>query len=106
MELRDIISINLRKKAKEKGFTQVKISELTGISKTALGHYFTGENLPSIDNLISICDLLNCTIDEIVGRLNQESYIAEILKDNELKEILLFLKNNPSIKEIIIKICK
>ena len=105
MELRDIISSNLRRIAKEKGLTQIKISELTGITKTALGHYFTGENLPSIDNLVSICNVLNCTMDEVVGRLNNDSYISEILKDKELKEIILFLKNNPNIKEIVKKIC-
>ena len=73
MELKDIISSNLRKISKEKGYTQVKLSVLTGIAKTALGHYFTGENLPSIENLVAICNVLNCTLDEVVGRLNEES---------------------------------
>lgn len=105
-ELKSIVSGNLRRLCKEKGLTQVKLSELTGIPKATLGHYFTGENLVTLESLIIICDVINCSSDEILGRFNEEAYVSEILKDEELKNIVLFLKDNPNIKDIVSKICK
>lgn len=105
-ELKSIVSGNLRKMCKEKGLTQVKLAELTGIPKATLGHYFTGENLVTLESLIVICDVFNCSSDEILGRFNEEAYVSEVLKDEELKYIVLFLKENPSIKDVVSKICK
>lgn len=105
-DLKNIISNNLRRIAKDKGLSQVKLCELTGIPKGTMGHYFTGDNLVTIDNLVLLCDVLNCSSDEILGRFNEEAYVSEVLKDEELKDIVLFLKENPTIKDIVGKICK
>lgn len=104
-DLRNIVSNNLRRIAKDRGLSQVKLCELTGIPKGTMGHYFTGDNLVTIDNLVLLCDILNCSSDEVLGRFNEEAYISEILKDNDLKNIILFLKDNPNLKEIVKKIC-
>ena len=80
---------------KEKGLTQVKLAELTGIPKATLGHYFTGENLVTLESLIVICDVFNCSSDEILGRFNEEAYISEILKEHHLN-----YKEQVSFKEL------
>lgn len=104
-DLKNIVSNNLRRVAKDRGLSQVKLCELTGIPKGTMGHYFTGDNLVTIDNLVLLCDVLNCSSDEILGRFNEEAYVSEVLKDNDLKNIVLFLKDNPNLKEIVKKIC-
>jgi transcriptional regulator with XRE-family HTH domain len=105
-DLKDIISSNLRRICKDENISQVKLSELSGIAKTTIGHYFTGHNLITVDNLVLLCNVLNCYTNEVLGRFNEEAYVSEVLKDEKLKGIVLYLSNNPSVMDIVEKICK
>ena len=105
-DLKDVISVNLRRICKDKNISQVRLAELSGIAKTTIGHYFTGHSLITVDNLVILCNVLNCSTDEVLGRFNEEAYVSEVLKDDKLKGIVLYLSKNPSVLDIVEKICK
>lgn len=57
---------NLRRIRRAKDITQESLSEKTGIHQTHISHYERGERKPSFDNLMSLANALECTIDELV----------------------------------------
>lgn len=58
----------MRKARKDKGYTLKKLEAKTGISRVSLGRYERGECFPGILSLLTIADVLQVTLDEIVGR--------------------------------------
>ncbi|MFI3326205.1 MAG: helix-turn-helix transcriptional regulator [Clostridia bacterium] len=63
---------NLPTKLKEQrekyGFSQKEVSKKLNVSTSIISGYETGERTPSIDVLISLSYLYNCSIDFLLGR--------------------------------------
>ena len=57
----------LRKKMAMKGITQVRLSELTGISQQLLSLYTKGKTLPSVQKASALAKALNCSVNDIIG---------------------------------------
>ncbi len=53
---------------REKGFTQNKLAELSGVTRDNIRRYEEDKNYPSIMNVICIADALDVSIDELIGR--------------------------------------
>lgn len=69
--------INEYKKAK--GFTNKKISELTGISISSLDKITSGENSnPKLETIKLICNVLGCSINDLVESNNVQSIFNEL----------------------------
>jgi len=52
----------------EKKLSSKEIAEIIGVSKRAVNEYLKGDINPSIQNLIKLADLFNCSLDYLVGR--------------------------------------
>lgn len=51
------------------GLTQVDLAEKVGVRQSTIAMLEAGKNkLPRMETLLKICDALNCTVDELVGR--------------------------------------
>jgi len=50
------------------GLSSKEIAEIIGISKRSVNDYLTGDIKPSIENLIKLANLFNCSLDYLVGR--------------------------------------
>ena len=59
---------NLRKLREERGLTQQRLSELTGISKSRIYSYESKEREPDIAGLITLADFFSVSIDYLVGK--------------------------------------
>ena len=57
---------NLATIRKSKGITQKALAEKLGISRSALAMWEVGKNTPPTKYLTEICDLLGCTLDELL----------------------------------------
>lgn len=57
---------NIIKYRKKNGMTQEQLSESLMISRQSISRWELGENLPSIDNLISLSGLLDISLDELI----------------------------------------
>lgn len=58
----------LRELRKSRGLTQVRLAELIEVSPRVYNRWETGSAAPRLDTLVKIADILNVTLDELVGR--------------------------------------
>lgn len=63
--------IRLRQRRRCLGYTQVYVSEITGVSNTALCRWEHGNFMPTIDNLIILADMLKCSTDYLLMRTDK-----------------------------------
>ena len=68
-------SNNLHKLRKEKGLSQKKLAELTGVSQTAVYHWEQGMRTPKIEQIIKIADILKVPVEDLLI-----SYSSELAK--------------------------
>lgn len=47
--------------------SQESLAEQLGVERRAVSGWETGSNSPSLDNLVNLCDLLDCNIDYLLG---------------------------------------
>ena len=73
----------LRKKA---NFTQVEVAEKLGISQPAYASWERGVKKPTQDNLVKIAQVLNASVDYLVGNSEEKS--------DELDNIKLLFRMN------------
>lgn len=57
----------LRTARKERGMSQVKFAERTGLDRTMLNKYEHGERQPAMDNLLQMARVLDCSLDWLCG---------------------------------------
>ena len=58
----------MKKARLDKGYSQAKLCQKTGISNACISFYENGIVFPGVLNLIDIADALGITLDELVGR--------------------------------------
>lgn len=58
---------NIKNLRNEHKITQKELSQLIGVTQSAIARYEIGENEPSIDVLIKLAKALNVTTDELLG---------------------------------------
>ena len=63
---------NMRKKT---CLTQKEIASKLNIQRVTYSHYETGRSQPSIDTLILISNILDCSIDYLVGISNKKEKV-------------------------------
>lgn len=59
---------SIKKARRDRGFTQIQLSVLSGVSTQAITAWETGRMSPSIISLIPVANVLNISLDELVGR--------------------------------------
>mgnify|MGYP002616395370 FL=1 len=85
-------SERLKTLRKEAGFTQVDVAEKLGISQPAYASWERGVKKPTQDNLVKIAQILNVSVDYLVG--NSQETLGEL--DNIE---LLFRMNSKGLTE-------
>lgn len=73
------------------GLSQKNVAEKLGVSPSIISGYETGERTPSVDALLSLSYLFNCSTDYLLGRKEekQESLInISGLNDEQTKAII------------------
>lgn len=85
-------SERLKKLRKDSGFTQVDVAEKLGISQPAYASWERGIKKPTQENLVKIAQVLNVSVDYLVGNSQETS--------DELDNIeLLFRMNSKGLTE-------
>lgn len=69
------LSENIQKFRKKKGFSQEKLAEKCQVSRQAIAKWENGESVPTIDKLIFLADLYELSLDELVGRTENDTSI-------------------------------
>ncbi len=85
-------SERLKKLRKKANFTQVEVAEKLGISQPAYASWERGVKKPTQENLVKIAQVLNVSVDYLVGNSEEKS--------DELDNIeLLFRMNSKGLTE-------
>lgn len=80
------MELNMKALRKKKGLTQEQIAKAIGASKRQVGAWERGENDLPMDYAVAIADLLDCTIDDMAGRVDY--YFITIPEgDDDLEEL-------------------
>ena len=58
---------NMKKLRKNKHISQATIAKLLNVSQRTISHYESGTCQPNLDGLCKIADVLEVSIDELVG---------------------------------------
>lgn len=95
---------NLVNASREKGFSFSKLEEKAGLHKHYISHLINNERVPRIDSIVRLADILDISLDELVGRSKTHfpSKFKKIVENGELfEEIISFLNehlqlNNPT----------
>ena len=100
------IGQRIKQKRIEKGFTQEKLAELVGIGPSHMSHLESGKTVASMDVFIALCNVLECSADELlcrevaVDKPLRNNWLTELIKDCDLTEtkilsdILISTKNS------------
>lgn len=87
-------SDRLKELRKQARLTQVEIAEKLGISQPAYASWERGTKKPTQENLIKIAQILNVTVDYLVGNFDEE------ITNKELDNIeILFRKNSEGLSD-------
>ena len=57
---------NLKLIRKSKNISQEELADKLGVSRQSISKWETGENYPTINNILCLCDIFKCKINEIV----------------------------------------
>ncbi|MDY6367573.1 MAG: helix-turn-helix transcriptional regulator [Clostridia bacterium] len=88
--------MRLKEIREELNISQKELAEKLKVSPTNVYNYENGRTEPSIDMLIKIADLLNVSIDYLVGRSNENELLSSnnIKGENHLEKELFTLFNS------------
>ncbi|MEE3393493.1 MAG: helix-turn-helix transcriptional regulator [Lachnospiraceae bacterium] len=61
------VTYRIKDMIQEKGITQKELSEMTGITESAISHYVKGDRVPRGANLVKIAKALGTTADDLLS---------------------------------------
>ena len=91
---------NLKQIRRSKKISQEKLAEILGVSRQSISKWETGENFPSMQNIICLCDIFKCKINDLV----HEDFVDIDSLDEEIKmSVVKFKKEKQKKMKIISK---
>ncbi len=81
----------------QKGLSQEKIAEMLDVSRQAVTKWETGQTTPSSDNLIALANLYDVSLDELIGKKEDDMASTE-----EEKKKRFSPKHNPILRNNLI----
>lgn len=102
----DYADIGARIKAARirKGLTQEKLAESVGIGPSHMSHLESGKTVPSMEVFIAVCNVLECSADELLcreisaGETKYNNWLTMLISDCDpveskiLSDVLISLK--------------
>ncbi|MBE6146415.1 MAG: helix-turn-helix transcriptional regulator [Firmicutes bacterium] len=81
---------NLQKVREEKGYTQIKLAMMVGMSQQSITYYETGTRTPSLQVARKLADALDTSVDYLLGRDEMLHNYHQLKKEdkNNVKEII------------------
>ncbi len=60
--------MEIKKIRESRGMRQYELADRMGVSQASVSAWESGAALPSAANLIKLADILDCTVDALLGR--------------------------------------
>ncbi len=84
---------NLRVIRENRKVTQIRLSTGIDVSQETISAYESGKAMPSAETLVRIADFLNTSTDYLLGRIDKDIPLNQIVSD-DMDEKLKSLMNN------------
>lgn len=81
----EVLSRNLRRRAKELGLSDAEVARRAGLSERRYGHYVAGTREPDFATFLRICEVLVVRPDELL--LPEEVTAEKALREKALERI-------------------
>lgn len=69
--------MRLKQLRKERGITQLKLAMDLNMNQNSISRYETGDHEADYETLIKIADYFNVSIDYLLGRTNNPTFLSE-----------------------------
>ncbi|MBQ8425894.1 MAG: helix-turn-helix transcriptional regulator [Clostridia bacterium] len=66
--MENIIGKTIKEKRIEQGLSQQTLAKLIGVTHASISYWENGVNIPNVLDVWKIADVLNISIDELIGR--------------------------------------
>lgn len=76
-----------------RNMTQARLAQLLEVDPRAYSRWEKGSNIPHLDTLVKIADVLQVTLDELVGRKEPSSDVK--IRNHELQQLCQQADNLP-----------
>lgn len=90
-ELNDILADNLVRLRKQHNLTQLELATKLQYSDKTVSKWETGEIIPSVENLMKICQIYNVSLDDMVKPLPDEKVNNKVKEKNIDKQNKLII---------------
>jgi len=87
----------LKSLRKDKGMTQEELGLKINVTKVSISGYENGNRTPDMDTLQKIADVLETTIDYLLGRQDQNNYIPEWATSKDKRDFKKMLEDDGEI---------
>ena len=89
--------------SEKRGYTKYRLSQITGMTQTALGNILSQKSIPTIPTLERICDAFNITLAQFFSedgsRLDLTDELLEVWDGLDVKEKEILLSFIRSLKK-------
>lgn len=92
---------NLRQMRINKGLTMKQLGEMTDVSESQIGMIETGKRKPSFELLLKLCEVFDCSIDDLVYGKKIPITESDGLKENMIDLSVLTEDQRKAIQDII-----
>lgn len=90
-EVKQIIGKNLTELRKKKHLTQAELAAKLNYSDKAISKWEHGDAVPSIENLLEICNFYGITLDQLVNENTKELKPKDEEKQNKVNKLVVTL---------------
>ena len=103
------IGQRIKLKRIEKGLTQEKLAELVGIGPSHMSHLESGKTVASMDVFIALCNVLECSADELlckevaIARPIVDNWLVDLVADCDQTEIKIIADTVAALKQTLRK---
>ncbi|MCR5663565.1 MAG: helix-turn-helix domain-containing protein [Oscillospiraceae bacterium] len=103
--------IKLRDYRLARGLTMKELGEAVGVSESAVGLWETGRRKPNYEKLLRLAELLDCSVNELLGQGEERAAAGESVgADEALPEITMIAragrKMSPERRQDMIKLLR
>ena len=83
MDKKTLFGYRLREARTDKNLTGLKLGDLLGVPKGTIAHWEAGDFFPNNERIIAIADILDVSVDYLLGRTNCKKSIAVLTAEGE-----------------------
>jgi len=69
MDYEQLVAKNIEREIKQSGKTKTQVARELGVAPETVMGYTTGKSFPGVKNIRRLCMILDCTYEEILGKL-------------------------------------